>query len=186
MKGVPRSRYLVFFSIALAGCLIDLGTKTYMFDWLGMPREQPVWWLWESILGFETSLNEGALFGVGQGYAWLFSALSVVAMLGILVWLFYYGEARMLLPTIALGCILAGILGNLYDRLGFPGLIWKYANELHDIGDPVYAVRDWIKMIQIGDSAWPTYNIADALLVVGAGLLFWHAFHAPPENEPES
>jgi signal peptidase II len=183
MEAVPPRRYVLFFSIAVAGCLIDLATKSYMFDRLGMPGEQPIWWVWESVLGFETSLNEGALFGMFQGMSWLFSVASMAASVGILLWLFYWRAARSLLLTIALGCITAGIQGNLYDRLGLPGLQWNYANELHDVGDPVYAVRDWVKMLQIGDWSWPNFNIADSLLVCGSGLLIWHVYRTEPDDE---
>jgi len=39
----------------------------------------------------------------------------------------------------------------------------------------VHAVRDWI-LVMIGNWPWPNFNIADSLLVCGAGLLLWHAF----------
>ena len=194
MKAVPASRYVVFFSIVIAGCLIDLATKSWAFGWLGMPdptRPRPPWWLWENVLGFETSLNDGALFGIGQGLVAVFAGLSIVAAIGILLWLFVAGAARDWLLTVALACVTAGIFGNLYDRLGLPGLKRPTTTEMHQAGDPVYAVRDWIKMIQIGERAWPNYNVADSLLVCGAALLVWHAFSAQSEprkqpSKPES
>ena len=88
-------------------------------------------WLWDNVFGLTTSLNEGALFGIGQGRVALFAALSIVALIGILYWLFVAGAAEDLLLTVALGPVTAGILGNLYDRLGLPGLISE--------GEPVYA-----------------------------------------------
>ncbi len=172
MKAVSPSRILVFFSIAVVGCGLDLWTKTLLFDWLGMPGQQPVWWIVPDVFGFHTSLNEGALFGIGQGYTALFAVLSILAAGAVLVWLFVYGAAEDWLLTIALGCVMAGIFGNLYDRLGWPGLIWPQWHPA--AGEPVYAVRDWI-LVMIGTWPWPTFNIADSLLVVGAGLLLWHA-----------
>ncbi len=173
MKAVLPSRILVFFSIAVIGCGLDLWTKTLLFDLLGMPRpQQPVWWVIPDVFGFHTSLNEGALFGIGQGYTPVFAVLSILAAVAILVWLFVYRAAEDWLLTIALGCVMAGIFGNLYDRLGLHGLVWP---EWHPAaGAPVYAVRDWI-LVMIGTWSWPTFNIADSLLVVGAGLLMWHA-----------
>ena len=177
MKAVPASRYLVFFSIAGTGCLVDLATKWWMFEQLGSPPTSQTWWIWKDVFGFQTSLNEGALFGLGQGMGLGFAALSVVAALGILFWLFCAGGSQSRLLTVALGCVTAGILGNLYDRLGMPGLSWEYANSLHQIGDPVYAVRDFI-LVMIGRWPWPTFNIADSLLVCGAAGLVWHALFA--------
>jgi signal peptidase II len=67
--------------------------------------------------------------------------------------------------------------------LGLPGLEWNYASKLHEIGDPVYAVRDWI-LVMIGRWPWPTFNIADSMLVCGAILLVWHAFRHNPDRQP--
>lgn len=174
MKAVPLNRYVAFFSLAIIGCLVDLATKSWVFGWLGMPGERPVWWIWPGVLGFETSLNEGALFGFGQGKVAIFAILSVLAALGILYWLFVARAASDLRLTVALGLVTAGIFGNLYDRLGLPELRWNYATALHQIEEPVYAVRDWI-LVMIGPFHWPNFNIADSMLVCGAALLVWHA-----------
>ncbi len=72
----------------------------------------------------------------------VFALLSVGAVAGILWWLFWAGAARQWILTAALGSITGGVLGNLYDRLGLPGLRWNFANPLHHAGQPVYAVRD--------------------------------------------
>jgi signal peptidase II len=175
MRAVPRSRYLIFGAIAGLGCLADLTTKAWVF---GLPQLHGgrILWIWPDVLGLQTSLNEGALFGVGQGRVSLFAILSIAALIGILVWLFVAGAARDWFLTIALGLVTAGILGNLYDRLGLPGLLWEDTG-LHALGDPVYAVRDWV-LVMIGHWQWPNFNIADPLLVAGATLLAWHAFSA--------
>ncbi len=173
MKAVPASRYALYFSIAVVGCVADLLTKKWMFSWLGMPGGR-TWWLWNGVVGFQTSLNEGALFGFGQGWVRGFAVLSVVAAAATVWWLFVAGGARDLRLTVALGSITAGIFGNLYDRLGLAGLSWNYATPTHGIDDPVYAVRDWI-LVMFGQWTWPNFNIADSLLVCGAILLVWHA-----------
>ena len=142
-----------------------------MFARLGLPdpQAQP-YWVWPGVFGFQTSLNEGALFGMGQGMVALFGGLSVLAALGVLYWLFVAGAARDRLLTVALACVMAGVLGNLYDRFGLPGLEWNGLDGIHQAGQHVYAVRDWILMVPFGFH-WPNYNIADSLLVCGAGLL---------------
>jgi signal peptidase II len=68
MRAVPSNRYLVFFLIAGVGVAVDLATKRWIFDWLGTPVGS-TYWLWNNVFGFQTSLNEGALFGMGQGMA---------------------------------------------------------------------------------------------------------------------
>ena len=151
---------------AFCGCFLDLLTKHWVFQWRGMPRANNEWWLWEGYVGIETALNDGALFGMGSGYGYVFAVLSIVAAAGILVWLFGYGAAHDWLLTIALGCIMGGIGGNLYDRLGLwqnPEQAGQYRNE----------VRDWI-LLRYGDWTWPNFNVADSLLVCGAALLMYH------------
>jgi signal peptidase II len=176
MKAIPRSRFVLFAALAAGGCAVDLATKRWVFDRLGMPGAKPTDWLIQNVFGFTTSLNEGALFGIGQGRVAMFAVLSVVALLGILYWLFVAGAAQDLLLTIALGSVCAGIFGNLYDRLGLPGLKWDFPLDRH--GEAVYAVRDWLHFQIVGLIDWPIFNIADSLLVCGAGLLIWHAFRA--------
>jgi len=183
MKAVPVNRYLVFFSIAIAGCAIDLATKSWIFNRPGM-SDQHIEWVWKGVVGFRTDVNPGALFGMGKGLTPVFAALSVAAGLGILVWLFYAGAAHDRLLTVALGCVMAGILGNLYDRLGLHGLVWNNTNQYHKAGEPARAVRDWI-VVMIGKYEWPAFNIADVLLVCGAALLVWHAFGAKPKGGTE-
>lgn len=168
MKAIPRSRYLLFFAIALAGTVVDLGSKHWIFDRLWpeprswpMPRE--IVSVWSGYFELELSLNPGALFGIGEGMTWLFSSLSVVAFLGIIFWLFRLGEARNLWLCIALAMVTGGIFGNLFDRLGLHGLVTPS-------GDPVHAVRDWI-LWRYGENRWPNFNIADCLLVCGAAMI---------------
>ncbi|MHB8969055.1 MAG: signal peptidase II [Pirellulaceae bacterium] len=175
----------MFLTIAACGCGVDLWTKHLIFRRLGVPwvegaHPSPPIWLWPNIFGFETSLNEGALFGIGQGQVLVFGSLSVVAAVGIVVWLFAARAARDLHLTIALGFVMAGILGNLYDRLGMHGLTWGVGVSGHAAGQPIYAVRDWLhfKIPAIGFD-WPIFNLADSCLVCGAILLVWHAFRRP-------
>ena len=162
-NAIPRSRYFVFAALAVLGCAFDLSTKHWVFQWRGGPHRNNVWWFWDGYVGIETAVNTGALFGLGQDRVFLFSAISFVAIAGIVYWLFFAGGARDLHLTFALGCIFGGILGNLYDRLGLWGQI---------------GVRDWI-LFRYGDYTWPNFNVADSLLVCGAGLLVWHAFRTP-------
>jgi signal peptidase II len=176
------NRYLLFFSIASVGCAVDLATKHSIFARLGMPSPDNIRWIIPDVFGFQTSLNEGALFGMGQGWVVLFALLSVAAAIAIFLWLFWAGAARDRLLTVALACVTAGIFGNLYDRLGLHGLRWDGLHPGHAIGEPVYAVRDWI-LVMIGSRPWPTFNVADSLLVCGAAMLVWHAFYSGKQGQ---
>ena len=181
-QAVPLSRYGVFFGVAVGVCALDLATKSRMFARLGFhwPPDPPQW-LWKDVFGFQISANEGALFGMGHGLWPLFAALSIGAAVGIFVWLFAAGAARDWLLTVALALVTAGILGNLYDRLGLPGLKWPEGYPGHH-GERVHAVRDFI-LVMIGPWPWPTFNLADSSWVCGATLLVWHALFTKPEAE---
>jgi signal peptidase II len=189
---LPVSRYVTFLALAVGGCAADLATKHYVFQWLGIPAffldlDRPealvrwrgdaqldhLWWLIEPRLGIQTSLNTGAVFGLGGGFWWLFATFAVVALVGIATWLFYFRAAMDRWLTVTLGMITGGILGNLYDRLG----LWDTTGL-----KPAFqhAVRDWIlfRWPESGLSffdPWPNFNIADSLLVTGAIMLVVHA-----------
>lgn len=172
---------MLFFLIALAGFLLDFGTKNWIFARQGMPRESPPIWIVQDVLSLETGLNEGALFGMGRGFVVVFCVLSILASVGILYWLFVRKAARDLSLTVALAAVTAGIFGNLYDRAGLPGLKWNLPGRE---GEPVYAVRDWIHF-QLGWFDWPVFNVADSLLVCGAAVLLWHALRPTDSGQAD-
>lgn len=177
---VPVSRVFLFLALAAGGCALDLTSKHWIFAELS--REGPPLFdgstivLVPGVFSLTTSVNEGALFGLGHGMTWAFAGLSMLAAAGIIYWLFLAGGARDVWLTCSLGMVMGGIFGNLYDRLGLPGLTWHVATAAHQAGDRVYAVRDWMHFeIRAIGFDWPVFNIADSLLVIGAAMLFWHA-----------
>lgn len=101
--------------------------------------------------------NAGAAFGLLQDWpsAWRLAVFVVVAAIAVVVIVAFY---RALAPrdrvdAAALGCILGGALGNLFDRFVHGEVI----DFLH--------VRLW------GDGAWPDFNLADVFIVVGVTTL---------------
>src|SRR5262245_62056443 len=114
-------------------------------------------------------VNHGALFGLGNDHTFLanlfFLTVSVTAAAAIIGWSFRKNTARDGLLCAALGLILAGTLGNLYDRLVFNG------------------VRDFLYFYKV---EWPVFNVADCFLVCGAGLLLLQAMLSKqPAAEPK-
>lgn len=177
---VPWSRYVLFVLAAAIGLSVDLATKHYFFAQPAL-RAGDIWWLWQGHAGIQLSLNQGALFGMGQGKVWIFAAMSCLAAIAIPTWLFGFRAAKDAWLTTALGCVMAGVLGNLYDRLGLHGEIWSAGGP--QAGEAVHAVRDWV-LWQLSDQwRWPNFNVADSMLVVGASLLFLHAFLQPTSRK---
>jgi signal peptidase II len=153
---VGLGRWLLFWSIALGGAAFDLCTKSMIFSKIGAPPARLVP-IVPGILELQTSLNPGALWGFGRTLPYssqIFAALSIVAGIAICYCLFVRGAAASLALTIALGLIMAGALGNCYDRLVFGH------------------VRDFVHfhVDSVGfDCA--IFNFADNMLVIGAAIL---------------
>jgi len=176
MRG-PRAGWLLFLTAAVVATASDLLTKSWIFERLGMPGDQPAIVLIPGMLALRTNLNEGALFGMGQGLGLVFAGISFVALAGIGLMTSRICSQGSGSPTsktdpwslAALGLITGGILGNLYDRLGLPKLTWHAPPDR--FGEPVRAVRDWIHFAIEGVIDWPIFNLADSYLVVGAGIL---------------
>jgi signal peptidase II len=100
--------------------------------------------------------NPGAAFGLNLGpqSRWIFTALTVVALV-ILGRLYLATRRGDVARTLALGLVCAGAIGNLLDRLrSGMGVV-----DFLDVG--------------IGDARWPTFNVADMAVSVGAILLAW-------------
>lgn len=138
------------------------------------------------VLELRLTTNTGAVFGLGKGNRLLFIAVSVVAT-GIIGLMFWRSPARAWGLHLALGMILSGALGNLYDRVlyravrdmlhMFPGVNLPFG--LSWPGSGITEVWPWI------------FNIADVVLMVGVGLVLiatWRAdaaakAAAKPKNE---
>src|SRR3954471_11991958 len=117
-------------------------------------------------LHFDYVENHGAVFGIGQGQRWLFVAVSVGAI-GFLTFLFATsGWSRFY--QVLLGMLLAGVLGNMYDRIRY-----GYVRDmLHAL--PNWNVFPWV------------FNVADSMLCVGVGLmLLYSGVHKPPSDDDE-
>ena len=175
--------WFTFVAIAALAAVVDLATKSVIFARLGMPGERPRIVLVPGMLSLETNLNEGALFGMGQGLGAVFAAVSLCAIGGIL-WMVSRPATRAdLWLLVALALITGGIIGNLYDRVGLPGLTWHA--PLDRQGEAVRAVRDWIHFKLEGVIDWPIFNLADSWLVIGAGLMLLLSLRPLPAVDGE-
>ncbi len=130
-----------------------------------------------SLLNLQLTTNPGAVFGLGKGGRYIFIVVSVVAIFIISV-MFARSPARAWLLHLALSLILAGAMGNLYDRVVYG------------------AVRDMLHMLP-GTGIWPwIFNLADAALMAGVGLVLVLTFlndrqttaakRAAPQPTPEA
>jgi lipoprotein signal peptidase len=101
-----------FVTFAAAGLWLDLWSKDWAFNFL---RQGETHVIVPHVLEFQTLLNAGALFGIGAGQTTVFLVASVAA-LGLVGWMLTQTPARRWVLQMALAAILAGALGNMYDR----------------------------------------------------------------------
>ncbi len=128
-----------------------------------------------SLLEFRLVLNGGAIFGAGQGMRTLFIGFTFAA-LGFAVWLFAMRtDARERFAHVAIALVLAGGLGNLYDRLVF-GCVRDFIHPLPGVTWPG-STRE----------VWPyVSNVADAFLIVGIAILMvklWRTGEPKPADK---
>lgn len=166
----------------IVGLWLDLGTKAWAFAVLPNSgpdghRFIPDW------LHFTITTNRGAVFGWGEGNRVLFVGVSIAAI-AFLTWLFAT-SGRQRLYQFILGMLLAGVLGNLHDRIVYG-----------HVRDMIYALPNW---------TWPgtwvipfidypgrerlvfpwVFNVADVLLCTGVGLLVVYSLFQPRREASE-
>lgn len=100
--------------MAVAGIALDLWTKHWAFTRLD-PDPMKGYDIITGFLSFRRTLNDGALFGLGKGLWFVFILASVLA-LGFVWYLFSNSTRDRRSLHIGLALILAGAIGNLYDR----------------------------------------------------------------------
>ena len=193
-----RCRALILYAgITLAGLAADLLSKHWVFQTLGLPGEykvetepqlDAVYWIWKDVIGFQTALNTGGLFGFGAGQTTFLAVFSAVFLAGIIGYVIFWAWRSLFLSSV-LGMLTAGICGNLYDRLGLHGLVYPDYPVWHPghplAGQQIFAVRDWI-LCMIGTFPWPNFNIADSLLVCSITLLLLHELFFNKANETKA
>jgi signal peptidase II len=128
--------------------------------------------------------NPGMAFGFdpGSDFKLFISVFSLVASIGLLVYL-YTIRKKSLSLKIAIALILGGAVGNVIDRM-FYGIIYDYAplfyGKVVDFFD-----FDFVNFSIFGRSydRWPIFNIADAAVSIGVLILLVFYKHHEAEDK---
>ena len=104
--------HLRFWIVAALVLGLDLWSKKWVFATLGPDEIRP---MLGRLFDFRRSVNDGAVFGFFTGQVGLFIVASLFAF-GFVFYLFAFSPRTHRSLHVALGLILAGALGNLYDR----------------------------------------------------------------------
>lgn len=159
-----------FLTVIVVGTALDLWTKHWAY---GALEQESTRWPAEKLdalqqkipfLEFIWQPNYGAVLGVGQGQTTLFIAFTFLA-LALLTWLFVDSHRKAVGLQLALACVMAGAVGNLYDRMQFGYVrdflrfIWQ-ADWAKSWGGPEGYLYPYI------------FNIADVFISLGVCGLF--------------
>jgi len=147
-------RLLVTGAVALVVVAVDQATKSWAVHRLA---HGPIHVVWK--LDFELTYNSGAAFSFARGWAPVLGAVALVVVLLLLTTVRHVQSTPL---ALALGLVVGGALGNLTDRV---------------VRSNRGSVIDFVAL-----HFWPTFNVADACVVVGgilAALLLWRAEPRP-------
>ncbi len=149
-KGIKR--FVVWLIVAAVLVLADQATKAAIIRWIPLYGDVPI----NDFLNLTHQQNTGAAFsflaGAGGWQRWFFVVLASVVSAALVVWLWRIRAGNLLALSAGLTFVLGGALGNLVDRirLGY--------------------VTDFIQ-VWFGSWAFPSFNVADSAITVGAALL---------------
>ena len=148
----PRARWTLFLVLAATVATLDQVTKAWLVSIL--PSEGQRLSVIGDLVRLVNSHNSGALFGLFKDQALLFGIVSV-GVVALIAW--YHGSSgRNTLLSVALGLLLGGALGNMFDRLRL-----GYVVDFVDVG--------------IGDLRFYTFNVADSAISCAILLLLLSA-----------
>lgn len=178
---------IVSFFIVIADQLSKIFVKGFSIPFLGISVDGMRYGSSIEILGsffkFTFVENPGMAFGidVGESSKLFLSLFSLIASIGILIYLFRIKDERYIV-RLALALIFAGAVGNLIDRMWY-GVFYGYAPLFY--GKVVDFMNvDFFDFTLFGHTyeRWPIFNIADSAVSIGVVLLL--IFQTKNEDKP--
>ena len=151
---------------ALLVFLIDRFSKWWIVSTLDLPNRKPVEIF--SFLDLNMVWNKGISLGLFQAgddsVRYILIALTSAVSLAIAYWIY---RAQSNLVSVALGLVLGGAIGNIWDR-------FQYG-----------AVADFFHF-HIGDWSFYVFNVADAAITLGVLLLIADALLSPQKKPKQT
>jgi signal peptidase II len=154
-----KGRNLMLLVIALIVLGADQASKAWVIENIPLNTTYEIFPPLREIFVLTYITNSGAAFGLFPQLSLVFTLIALVVSFAI-VWYYRSIPAGQWLVRISLGLQLGGAIGNLMDRLRFG------------------AVTDLLYV-----RYFPVFNLADAAIVCGVGLLMWHMWRTAPKTE---
>ncbi len=165
METNGTKRFFQWMLVAVFVIVFDQATKWAVIEWIALYDRVPV----NSFLNLTHQRNYGAawsfLADAGGWQRWFFVVLATVVSAVLTVWLWRERQNGPLVLVSGLALILGGAIGNLIDRL-----LLGY-------------VTDFIQ-VWFGDWAFPSFNVADSAITVGAVLLIIDSLFFEGKRKP--
>lgn len=134
----------------------------------------------DGFFNFSRVHNQGVAFGFGNGSAWAPVVFMIVPFVALIVvstlWKkgVFVGVSKWSAPL-----LVAGVIGNLIDRLTQGFFLKGYENEGFWTRLSEGYVVDFLDVtIPFINYRWPSFNVADSCICIAASLLFISAFKA--------
>ena len=145
---------LIFFLVAIGTFIIDQNLKVMAMDAVNGMEYATI--LKGSCIDLELHYNRGVAFSMlsflGNNLKWV----QLILILGILAYVFYDGYLKKY--TFAIGLIIGGAIGNLYDRFihegvvdyvawhcGFNFAVFNYADVMIDLGVAIILLLTYLE-----------------------------------------
>ena len=164
----------IFLMVTLLGAAADLLTKHYAFAMLSRRPARSAEVI-PGLLWLTLSTNRGIVFGIQVPGVLILTATLVA--LAIVAFLFATSPSRSWALHSGLAMVLAGSVGNAYDRLF--ARVWLPGETV----PRVHEVRDFID-VDLQFMRWPVFNVADVLLVVGVSVILIHMMRSGRRKQP--
>lgn len=163
MREAAGARWPRWLGLSAAIVALDLGTKWWISSELMLGDTQEVTPFFNLVLAHNPGAAFSFLAGAGGWQRWLFTGITVVISIGLVVLLRRHERNALLASAFAL--VLGGALGNLYDRLTL-GYV--------------------VDFIQVHWAGWhfPAFNVADSAITIGVVLLLWDGIRPAPRPLP--
>jgi len=153
---------VMLISLIAAAVVADQLTKTAALSLLSQGTAVPVLPGFNLSLGFNTGASFGMMGGFMAGKPLLMAALTGALTIAFAVMAF---RAQHALERAGLALVVGGALGNIIDRLR-QGAVTDFLD---------FYWRDW---------HWPTFNVADICITLGAVLIFAASLPLRRRKEP--
>ena len=150
--------------LAFVIVVADQATKWAVIQWIPLYDKVPL----NSFINLTHQKNPGAAFSfladAGGWQRWFFTALASIVSIVIVVWLWRIRQQGQLVLSAGLSFVLGGAVGNLIDRI-----VLGHVTDFFQV---------WF-----GTWAFPSFNVADAALSVGAAFLIIDAMFFSGRDE---